>query len=132
MSMTLADAERVMAAARRKAEELGIKVSVAVCDAHGDLVALTHMDGALAITTDIARGMAYTSAVMQYPGKDMAQWYDQPWFHSMVLQSGGRLLPADGGVLLTHGEDIVGTIGVSGGTGAQDLACSQAGAAALG
>ena len=47
MALTLADANRIVQAAITKAQEMNIKVSVAVCDAGGRLVAFNRMDGAI-------------------------------------------------------------------------------------
>ena len=47
MSLTLAESNRVVQGAIAKAEELGIKINVAVCDAGGRLVAFNRMDGAI-------------------------------------------------------------------------------------
>ena len=131
MAVTLAEAERAIAASVVKAQALGIRVSVAVVDPNGSLVALHRMDGAGPITVDIAQNMAYTSATFRMPGASMADWYMQPWFHSMVLQSHGKLLPADGGLPMRREKEVLGAIGVSGGSGAQDKECSEAGIATL-
>lgn len=119
------------AAAIRRAQEIGIRTTVAVVDETGALVTLTRMDGALPITVDIAKSMAYTSAAFALPGADMQDWYNQPWFHSMVLQTQGQLLPAGGGLPVLRGEVMIGAIGTSGGSHEQDLECSTAGIRAL-
>ena len=47
MALTLAEANRIVAGTIAQAEELNIKVNVAVCDAGGRLVAFNRMDGAI-------------------------------------------------------------------------------------
>lgn len=132
MAVSNDQALRAVQAALRRAQEIGIKATAAVVDDAGALVVLARMDGALPITADIARSMAYTSASFGMPGSDMESWYNEPWFHSMVLQTNGQLLPAGGGLPITEGGALIGAIGVSGGSHDQDRDCSQAGIRALG
>jgi uncharacterized protein GlcG (DUF336 family) len=47
MALTLAEANRIVAAAVSKAQEMNIRVSAAVCDAGGRLIAFNRMDGAI-------------------------------------------------------------------------------------
>lgn len=127
MSVTLALCEQMADAALQKASELGIRVTFAFADAGGDLVNLKRMDGAPSYTVPIASSMAYTSAVMRRPGEALVDRYNDPWFHGLVLQSGGRILPSQGGVLLqAENGTFMGATGVSGGTGEQDKACAEA------
>ena len=60
--LTLDEAIRMLTAARAKAEELGLRVSIAVLDPRGDLIALHRLDGALWRTGPIAQGKAAASA----------------------------------------------------------------------
>lgn len=132
MKITLELCERMADAAIQKASELGIQVTFAFADAGGDLMILKRMDDAASYTVPIASSMAYTSAVMRRPGEDLVDRYNQPWFHGLVLQSGGRMLPSQGGVLC-KAEDgtFLGATGVSGGTGEQDKACAEAAISAV-
>ena len=67
MSITFAQAEKMAQAARVKAEALGVKVSVAVVDDRGDLVAFSRMDGARHTTVAISQGKALVSALFGQP-----------------------------------------------------------------
>ena len=67
MSITLADADRVIDAARTKADALGIKVTFAVVDDGGHLVALARMDGAAPLTPSVAEGKAIGAALLHWP-----------------------------------------------------------------
>ncbi len=62
MALTLTEANRMVQAAVAKAQELNVKISVAVCDIGGNLVALNRMDGASAVSATVAQGKAAASA----------------------------------------------------------------------
>jgi len=62
MALTLAEANRMVQAAIAKADELNVKVSIAVCDAGGSLLAFNRMEGASAVSATVAQGKAAASA----------------------------------------------------------------------
>ena len=62
MALTLAEANRMLQAATTKADELNVKVSIAVCDAGGSLLAFNRMEGASAVSATVAQGKAAASA----------------------------------------------------------------------
>lgn len=132
MPMTLEQAKRAIEGAKAKAAELGIRVSVVVVDVAGRVVALERMDGASWATTGVAEAMAFTSAAWRMRGADMTRWHGSPWFTSLVIQTGGKMLPAEGGMPIRVDREFLGAIGVSGGSGEQDRQCSEAGLAAIG
>ncbi|MEU1511382.1 heme-binding protein [Streptomyces sp. NPDC005811] len=123
-SLTLAAAEEIAEAAHARAEALGKAVSVAVVDAGGFPVAIRRADGARPLTPDIARAKAYTAAVMQRPGPMLKKWQEsQPVFFAQLSQLPGAALPimaAEGSVTLQKDGEIIGGLGVAGGTAAED------------
>src|SRR2546423_15287613 len=66
--LTLAEANQVVQGALARAKELNIKISVAVCDAGGRLVAFNRMDGALWAGAYGSQGMAIASGAFARPG----------------------------------------------------------------
>src|SRR4029450_8175985 len=129
MALTLAEAHRMIQAARAKAAELHVKLSVAVCDAGGNLLALNRMEGASAGRATVAQGKAAASAGFGRPSGALAA--DSPMIQSIIATLGGRMLPAQGAVpIYKHGE-LGGALGGSGATAQQDEACTRAGGAAL-
>lgn len=128
MALTLEQAEKMIEGARRKAEELGIAVSIAVVDAAGHLIALRRMDGARVTTPDMAQGKAFAAAIVQRPSAELMQ---MPFYSSGPEVAGGRIVPFPGGIPIREGDQIIGGIGVGGGTGEQDVQCAQAGLAQL-
>jgi uncharacterized protein GlcG (DUF336 family) len=130
--ITLQDARRVIAAAEKKAEEIGQPMNVAVVDAGGNLVAHVRMDKAWIGSVDIAINKAWTSRAFDISTKDLAensQSGDQ--FFGIHVSNHGRVMIFAGGIPLKRGDQVVGAIGVSGGMGKQDQAVAEAGAAAF-
>jgi uncharacterized protein GlcG (DUF336 family) len=129
--ITLADARRIIAAAEKKAEEIGQPMNIAVVDAGGNLVAHVRMDKAWFGSVDISIKKAWTSRAFNIATKDLAelsQSGDQ--FFGIHASNNGRVMIFAGGVPLKRGDEVVGAVGVSGGLGKQDQAVAEAGAAA--
>jgi uncharacterized protein GlcG (DUF336 family) len=130
--VTLADARRVIAAAEKKAEEIGQPMNIAVADSGGNLVAHVRMDKAWIGSVDISIKKAWTARAFDIATKDLAgfsQSGDQ--FFGIHASNDGRVMIFAGGIPLKRGDVVVGAIGVSGGLGAQDQAVAEAGAAAF-
>lgn len=115
------------AAARQEATDLGALVSVAVVDAGGHLVALQRMDAAEIAGPVLARDKAYTAVAHRSPTADLAA-ASAPGGELAGLSSadGGRYVCFPGGLPLWSGGRVVGGVGVSGGTAAQDADCAAA------
>ena len=127
---TLIDARRVIAAAERKAEEIGQPVNIAVADAGGNLVAHVRMDGAWIGSIDISIKKAYTSRAFDIATKDLsAHFQSGGQFFGIHASNDGRIMIFAGGIPLKRAGKVVGAIGVSGGSGEQDHAVAEAGAA---
>src|SRR3954462_11279516 len=130
--MTLEEARRVIAAAERKAEDIGQPMNIAVVDAGGNLVAHVRMDKAWIGSVDIAINKAWTARAFDISTKELAelsQSGDQ--FFSIHASNHGRVMIFAGGIPLKRGDHVVGAVGVSGGMGKQDQAVAEAGAAAF-
>ena len=129
--MTLADARRVISAAEEKARDIGQPMNIAVVDSGGNLVAHVRMDGAWIGSVDISINKAWTARAFDIATKDLAelsQSGDQ--FFGIHVSNRGRVMIFAGGIPLKRGNEVVGAIGVSGGTGKQDQSVAEAGAAA--
>jgi uncharacterized protein GlcG (DUF336 family) len=130
--ITLADARRIIAAAEQKAAEVGQPMNIAVVDAGGNLVAHVRMDKAWIGSVDISIKKAWTSRAFDITTKDLgenSQSGDQ--FFGIHASNNGRVMIFAGGIPLKQGDEVVGAIGVSGGSGKQDHAVAEAGAAAF-
>ena len=130
--ITLADARRVIAAAEKKAEDIGQPMNIAVVDGGGNLVAHVRMDKAWMGSVDIAINKAWTARAFDIATKalaELSQSGDQ--FFGIHASNGGRVMIFAGGIPLKRGEQVVGAVGVSGGMGKQDQAVAEAGAEAF-
>lgn len=126
-SITLTEAKTAVAAAEAEARKNGWFMVIAVVEPNGALVLSEKMDGAQYGSNDVARRKAETSASFRRP---------TAYFQDAV--KGGNLnsmftgaLAIEGGELLIIDGRIVGAIGASGGSGAQDGQVARAGVAAL-
>lgn len=130
--LTLNDARRVIAAAEAKAAELGQPMNIAVADGGGNLIAHVRMDGAWLGSIDISIKKAYTSRAFDIATKDLATHAQSGGqFFGIHASNDGRIMIFAGGIPLVQAGKVVGAIGVSGGSGEQDHAVAEAGAAAL-
>lgn len=130
-TVTQAGARRVLDAAVWKARSMGVAVVIAVTDPAGQTMALERMDEAPLLSIDVATDKAWTVSAF---GQPTSWWMDtlaqKPYLGA--LGGNNRLMPVRGGVPLLGDGRLVGAVGVSGGSGEQDEAIAQAGAAALG
>lgn len=130
--LALDEAARMIEAARAKAAELGVRVTIAVLDPRGDLVALQRMDGALWRSVPISQGKAAASAAWDMPSGDLAERWDQPVVRALAMMEQGRLIPWQGALPVRRPDGaMIGAIGVSGARPAEDEAVAAAGLAAL-
>src|SRR3954447_1397763 len=128
----LEDARRIIAAAEKKAAEIGQPMNIAIADAGGNLVAHVRMDNAWIGSVDISIKKAWTSRAFDITTKDLAdnsQSGDQ--FFGIHASNNGKVMIFAGGVPLKRGDQVVGAVGVSGGLGKQDQAVAEAGADAF-
>ena len=124
-NVTLKQAQEWITKAQAKATQLGVKVTVAVVDAGGNLVALSRMDGAGILTPEIAKAKAYTAIAFKSNSKDMTErMKDRPAAGLGLTQaSGNRVVLLPGGVLVKKDDEILGAVGVSGASSDQDHEC---------
>ena len=129
--ITLEDARRIIAAAEKKAKEIGQPMNIAVADAGGNLVAHVRMDGAWIGSIDISIKKAYTSRAFDIATKDLAEHCQSgKQFFGIHASNDGWIMIFAGGIPLKRERKVVGAIGVSGGSGEQDHSVAEAGAAA--
>jgi uncharacterized protein GlcG (DUF336 family) len=131
--ITLEEAQRILAAAEQKAGEMGQPMNIAVMDAGRNLVAFHRMDGAWVASTDIAIDKAFTSAGRGLTTRKIGEMAQpgQPLF-GINTTNGGRIVIFAGGIPLERDGEVVGAVGVSGGTVDQDEEVAEAGVAAFG
>jgi glc operon protein GlcG len=124
--ITLDEANRMVQAAIAKARELNIKISVAVCDASGRLVAFNRMDGAIWAGVYGSQGKAIASAAFGRPSGELQERADSPIIRGISAAEGGHMIPSMGAVPLMRNGVPVAACGVGGGTAQQDEDCARA------
>ena len=127
--LTLAAARTVAAAAEAEARRNSWAVTIAVVDDAGHLVLFERMDGAKLVAIDIAQRKARTAVYFQGPTKALEEEVTKGGRTALLPIEG--FMPLEGGVPLMSGGQLVGAVGVSGMSGAQDAQCALAGASTL-
>ena len=98
MALTLAEANWIMEGAIAHAQELNIKINVAVCDAGGRLVAFNRMDGAIWAGVYGSQGKAVASAGFGRPSGELAERANQPTPSGIREAEGGHMIMGQGGL----------------------------------
>ena len=128
--ITLEKAHKVIAAGEAKAKEIGQPMNIAVVDAGTNLRAFIRMDGAWLGSIDIAINKAFTAKAFDISTRELGQ-NSQPGdqFFGIHVSNHDRVMIFAGGIPLKVNGQIVGAVGVSGGSGAQDQLVAEAAAA---
>ena len=128
----LEGAQRAVAAAQKKAQELGCKMNIAVVDAGANLKAFARMEGAWLGSIDISIKKAKTARFFDMPTGAIGNLSQPGGSLYNIEHSNGGLITFPGGVPLTNANGVVvGGIGVSGSTVENDHAVATAGAEAM-
>lgn len=126
--LTLDLSRQLLEAAEAEAARQDVKLSFAVVDAAGHLVAAARMDGAGWITPEVALGKAWTAAAYKSPSaaqgdkaKDLIAFAG-----AITVATHGRYTPQIGGLPIEVDGETVGAIGASGALGTEDEAVVRA------
>jgi glc operon protein GlcG len=132
MPLNLDEAQKLIAAAHAKAAALGVRVTAAVVDEGGLLVALGRMDGAPPLSPQIAEAKAVGAAMLLRDGAGLAEMArDRPGFFSVADRLvRAPIVPGLGSVVIKRDGTVLGAVGVSGAKPEQDLECAEAGLSA--
>ncbi|MCM1135011.1 MAG: heme-binding protein [Clostridium sp.] len=130
MSLKLAVA--LIEAVEEKAREMDMRVVIAVSDASGRPVAVHCMDGAYHGSYDVALNKTYTSTAFQMSTAQLSRLC-QPGqeLYGLQFSNEGKVMILGGGEPLMVGDTMIGALGVSGGTAAQDTELAAYGRAML-
>lgn len=123
-----ADAQILIAGARARANEIGVPMCIAITDESGNLVAFERMDGGKVTSITIAIDKSYTASAAKKATHEYGA-SSQPGSPAYGINSAiaGRLMVVGGGLPVIAGGTVVGAIGISSGTPAQDMDVAQAG-----
>jgi uncharacterized protein GlcG (DUF336 family) len=135
MKLTLQSASLIVDKTLAKAREQNFRpMCVAVLDDGGHLKALKREDGASILRPTIALGKAWGAIGMGESSRHLGERLKErlAFLGSLSDMSGGKVVPVAGGVLIMDGNDIIGAVGVSGGTADEDENCAIEGIKAAG
>ena len=126
-SITLEQAQAIVAAGTIKADEIGVPMNIAVVDAGNNLTAFVRQDGAWLGSIAVAQDKAFTARAFDAATGDL---YDmaQPGgsLYGITTSNRGQVITFPGGIPIRSGEEIIGAVGVSGGTVDQDQTVAEA------
>lgn len=123
--ITLEHAMKIAAAAEAEAKKHNWKMNIAVVGPSGDLVYFQRMDGAQIASVQISQDKAHAAATFRRPTKAFFDAVEGGHVYIAFLRG---VVPSEGGFPLVEGGKLIGAIGCSGGTGAQDGVTCKAGA----
>ena len=131
-TLTMDQALGALRTAVGKATEIGSPSSIAIVDGGRNLVAFVRMDGALLASIEISQGKAYTARSMNMNTADIGPLTQpgQP-LYGIETSHARPLITFGGGQPLRVNGEIVGAVGVAGGTVVQDDEVASAAVASL-
>ena len=127
--ITLEAAKTMMAAAEAEARKNGWNMAIAIVDAAGNTILFERLDETQPGSIAVAQNKARTAANFKRPTKALE---DLVTAGRTVFLAIDGLLPLQGGVPVTIEGKVIGAVGVSGGTAAQDEQVALAAVGALG
>ncbi len=132
MSITLEQAEKMIAVAKSKSIELNTKMNISVVDAGANLLAFARMDGAWLGSLDISIKKAKTARYFDMNTGVIGELSQPGGALYNIEHSNGGLITFPGGVLIKNKKgEVIGAIGVSGSSVENDHTVAEAGAKAI-
>jgi uncharacterized protein GlcG (DUF336 family) len=130
-TLSLEEAELMLDAAQKKSEEMGVPEVLCVADSAGYPIALRRLNGGKVTSVQIAMNKAFTAAGHRKPTHHYKNALPGEEAFGIFTQHEGRFTVFVGGFPVVVDGQVVGSIAASGGNGEQDIACCEAGIAAL-
>lgn len=127
VEISAAQAQVAIAAGMKKAAEIGSPSSIAIVDSGRNLIAFQRMDGALLASVEISQGKAYTARSLNMKTGDVTP-YVQPGgpFYGMETSHRHPMVVFAGGLPVERGGQVIGAVGVAGGSLDNDVAVAEA------
>jgi uncharacterized protein GlcG (DUF336 family) len=120
-------AKKLIEIAEKEANDIAVPMVISIVDEGGNFIACHRMDDALLVSVDIAQNKAWTSVAMKMPTEDLAQAACVgKELYGINTTNSGRVVVFGGGIPLRENGQIIGAIGVSGGSVKEDIQVAQA------
>jgi len=131
-TLTLEEAEAILAGAKAKVLEMGVNMSISVVDPRGDLITMMRTDGASWRTPPISRAKAVAASCFGRASGELTENALAPVFRGLMAMEGGHMIPGQGALPVYRDGEIVGAVGCSGGAPDEDEAVALAGVTSIG
>ena len=119
-------AKKLIESAEKEANEIKVPMVISIVDEGGNFIACHRMDNALLVSVDIAQNKAWTSVAMKMPTADLAQAAGAgKELYGINTTNNGRIVVFGGGIPLWKDGQVIGAVGVSGGSVEQDIQVAQ-------
>ena len=126
-TLTLEEAEAILAGAKAKVLEMGVNMSISVVDPRGDLITMMRTDGASWRTPPISRAKAVAASCFGRASGELTEHALAPVVRGLMAMEGGHMIPGQGALPVFRDGVLVGAVGGSGGTAQEDEDASRAG-----
>ena len=127
-ALTLEAAKKIAATAAAEAKKQNARVVIAIVDDGGNLILLERLDDTQVASVDVGIGKARTAAIFRRPSKEFEDQIRTGRIAALALPGA---TPLQGGVPILYEGKVIGAIGVSGETPAQDEEIAKAGASVI-
>jgi uncharacterized protein GlcG (DUF336 family) len=132
IKMTLEKSLKIATAAATKATELGMSATITIVDRSGRVSLVHKGDGTGFLTTDTSRAKAMASAAFGKSTKELVELQkNNPAFWQALPSVVPGILPTTGACPIFENGQLIGAIGIGGGSPDQDHACALAGSNAI-
>lgn len=118
--LTLDIAKKLLEKAESKSKEINVPVVIAIVDAAGNLIAQHKMDDALLVSVSLSLNKAYTAVATKLPTENLSELI-LPGKPLYTLENIKNITAVGGGIPIIINGNIVGAIGVSGGSVEEDI-----------
>ncbi|WP_078428153.1 GlcG/HbpS family heme-binding protein [Alkalihalobacterium alkalinitrilicum] len=131
--LNLANVKQMIAGAEEKAKEIGVPMVITVVDDGGNLVASHRMDEALLVSLDISLNKAWTSVALKIPTDELSKLGGPGGeLYGINTTNNGRVVLFGGGIPIVIAGRVIGAVGVSGGSVADDIEVAEAAVSVFG
>ncbi|ASN03935.1 GlcG/HbpS family heme-binding protein [Virgibacillus necropolis] len=125
--ITLDLAKKLIDGAEQEAKKIDVQMVISVFDEGGNLIAVHRMDDAWLASIDIAQNKAWTAVALKMPTSNLEEaTVPKAELYGLNTTNQGRIVVFGGGIPLMQDGKVVGAVGVSGGTVAQDTQVAEA------
>ncbi|MBK5442854.1 MULTISPECIES: GlcG/HbpS family heme-binding protein [Peribacillus] len=130
INLTLA--KNLIESAEKKANEIKVPMVISIVDEGGNFVACHRMDDALLVSVELAQNKAWTSIAMKMTTENLALVAaNGKELYGINTTNNGRVVVFGGGIPLYNNGQIIGAVGVSGGSVDEDIRVAQSAVDAL-